>query len=118
MPNREDILFAKAVNDKLIATQTYNPHEIREAYRRLFGEEAPNQHYARSRVFAYFQYTYKAVDVTETANIESPSVTIDNQSHDEDEVRVISFNNDNETVTTPDGTVHNLKPKRKRNKKK
>ena len=66
-PSKEDIMFAKAVNDKLVATQTYEPNDMREAYRRLFGEEAPNQHFARSKVFTYFQYTYKAVDETETA---------------------------------------------------
>ena len=86
-PNKEDILFAKAVNDKLIATQTYDPFEIKEAYRRLFGEAAPNQHYARSRVFAYFQYIYKAVDTTETAvptSSETISVSTTNQSHSEE----------------------------------
>ena len=115
-PSKEDILWAKVVNDKLVATQTYVPDEIKEAYRRLFGEEAPNQHFARSKVFRYFQYIFKATDITETAEITTPAIVIDNPSHnendetseDEDEVRVISFDNDNQTVTTPDGITHDL----------
>ncbi len=83
-------MFAKIINDKLVATQTYVPSEIREAYRKLFGEEAPNQHFARSKVFTYFQYIYKAVDVTETAIPEvSTSLSIETstpQSHTEEDV--------------------------------
>ena len=91
-PSKEDIMFAKAVNDKLVATQTYEPNDMREAYRRLFGEEAPNQHFARSKVFTYFQYTYKAVDETET------TLTKSGESDNETDAETIKVNYTREWV--------------------
>ena len=91
-PSKEDLLWAKEVNDKLVATQTYNPVEIKEAHKRLFGEEASNQHYARSRVFAYFQYTFKMEMLEDSVG------TMENlhkQSHSEDDENTHPQKNDN-----------------------
>ena len=94
-PTVEDILWAKDVNDRLIKTQTYNPIEIKEAYRKLFGEEPTNQHFARSKVFTYFQYNYVEIPVVDIP-VEIPVIsdaitstigTMENlpmQSHSED----------------------------------
>jgi len=123
-PSKEDIMFAKAVNDKLVATQTYEPNDMREAYRRLFGEEAPNQHFARSKVFTYFQYTYKAVDETETAIPVSQTLSTQTStsSHEESQSQK---NEDGDTQSIDDEvaemekiTEMTEKPKRQRKTKK
>ena len=110
-PTVEDILWAKDVNDRLVATQTYNPNEIREAYKRLFGEDATNQHFARSKVFAYFQYTYVEMPKEYTVG------TIENlplQSHSEDELQPDEYN---EAIDANDDLA-DYKPKGRGRKKK
>lgn len=111
MPSKEDIMFAKAVNDMLVATQTYEPNDMREAYRRLFGEEAPNQHFARSKVFTYFQYTYKAVDETETAIPVSQTLSTQTSTSSHSEI-------DDEVAEMEKITEMTGKPKRQRKTKK
>lgn len=82
-PTKEDLAFAKDVYDKVIFTQTLNPILVKEAHRRLFGFEAINGQQAKIKVSTYFMYTYKAVDETETAEIQTPSI-VGESSHSED----------------------------------
>lgn len=89
-PSQDDIKKAKEIFDKIIMTQTLNPIKIKEAYKLLFGLDATNTQLARMKVHAYFTYTFKGFDKTETAiPEESTSLSTETstpQSHSEDEV--------------------------------
>jgi hypothetical protein len=115
-PTATDIAYAKDVNDRLIKTQTYNPFEIKEAYRRLFGEEATNQHHARSRVFTWFQYSYQPEAIVDSIGTMENK---DKQSHSEnshlgdiqeDDIEIRELNADDDLV--------DYKPKARGRKKK
>ena len=89
-PSQDDIKKAKEIFDKIIMTQTLNPIKIKEAYKLLFGLDATNTQLARMKVHAYFTYTFKGFDKTETAiPEESTSLSTETstpQRHSEDEV--------------------------------
>jgi len=110
-PLEEDLLYAKRVNDKLVSTGVYDPIEIKLAYKRLFGEEAPNQHFARSRVFTYFQYN--KIDITETNINESEALSIDVNFSSHEEVLANISETDNQEVIDLSDDLDIAKPKRK-----
>ena len=60
---KDDIAFAKQIYDTIILTQVLNPVLIKEAYKRLFGEDAQNGQQAKIKVSAYFIYQYKAEEL-------------------------------------------------------
>jgi len=89
--NQEDILKAKKIYDEIIWTQVLNPQKVKEAFKLIFGYDAQTVQQAKIKVGAYFQYTYKAVDSTETTlakngESQSQALSVDdsNQSHQED----------------------------------
>ena len=99
-PKQEDIAFAKDVYDRIIFTQVLNPFAVKEAFKKLFGYDAVSAQQAKIKVSAYFIYTYKAVDVTETAvpeNSTSISTDTSTQSHSEDVGR---YDDDTEVINT------------------
>ncbi len=80
-----DIEFAKQVWESQIVNMVYNPFDLKEAHKRLFGFLADSPQQARVRLNSYFRYQYKAVDKTETAStIGSAANTDMPQSHTED----------------------------------
>ena len=120
-PSTTDIIFAKGIYDSVIMTQTLKPLEIKEAFKRLFGYDAYTSQQAKIKVACWFQYTFQPemllaksassfeIDSTETAEINQPSVAMDNQSHSEDlSQEFISDVRDSQWLE---------KPKRKRIKK-
>lgn len=82
-PTKDDIKFAEDVYNNVIWTQVLNPVLIREAHKRLFGFDAITAQQAKIKVASYFMYTHKAVDSTETADINTPSI-VGESSHAED----------------------------------
>jgi len=126
-PSNEDLLWAKEVYDTIIVTQILSPAKVKEAFRKVFGYDAPNFQQAKIKLFAYFTYEYKKVDKTEIAEIlpdmtaasttgeythsedtlpkngesESLSLTNEGQSHSEtvdfNDKPLTIFNADNET---------------------
>ena len=80
--SQDDIKKAKEIFDKIIMTQTLNPIKIKEAYKLLFGLDATNTQLARMKVHAYFTYTFKGFDKTETAiPEESTSLSTETSTH-------------------------------------
>ncbi len=100
-PSQDDIKKAKEIFDKIIMTQTLNPIKIKEAYKLLFGLDATNTQLARMKVHAYFTYTFKGFDKTETAiPEESTSLSTETstpQSHSEDDEAI-------EGIVIPEGS--------------
>lgn len=100
IPSQDDIKKAKEIFDKIIMTQTLNPIKIKEAYKLLFGLDATNTQLARMKVHAYFTYTFKGFDKTETAiPEESTSLSTETstpQSHSEDGEIIVYKDEDGE----------------------
>lgn len=88
-PTKKDIEFAKQIYDNVVLQQVYNPFQLIEAAKKLFGEDM-NWRAARQKLFSYFTYEFKGFDETETAlplESETLSVNNDNQSHSEEDTQ-------------------------------
>ena len=88
-PTKEALKRAREIYDNIVFKQIYSPQEIKEAYQLLYGCQALNQIHAKNMVSTYFQYNnksdYNTVDKTETVEITTPSIVIDNPTHSESE---------------------------------
>lgn len=95
---REDVIFAKKIYNDVIINQTLRPDLIKEAYRRLTGEETPDNllrlNSCKAWIWNFFEYKYrpemiefKAENSTDTVVPTNSAANTDIvQSHSEDQI--------------------------------
>lgn len=90
-PAPEDVQFALNVYNTIIFKQILKPTEIKEAYKKLFGEEALNLTQAKIKVSSYFMYQYKKTDIVKD-NIpdDNNCMSIDNNISTHEEIKKIT----------------------------